>query len=118
MTSSSPPSQIGTYLIHRLDQAGVRHLFGVPGDYVLDFLDQVIQSPIEWIGNCNELNAGYAADGYARMAGVGAAVVTYGVGGFSILNAVAGACAEQVPLVLISGAPLRPGAGRMTWSTT
>lgn len=105
MTSSSPPSQIGTYLIHRLDQAGVRHLFGVPGDYVLDFLDQVIQSPIEWIGNCNELNAGYAADGYARMAGVGAAVVTYGVGGFSILNAVAGACAEQVPLVLISGAP-------------
>jgi len=96
---------VSTYLLQRLKELGVNHLFGVPGDYVLDFLDQVVTSPIAWIGTCNELNAGYAADGYARLNGVGAAVVTYGVGGFSILNAVAGAFAERVPLVLISGAP-------------
>jgi indolepyruvate decarboxylase len=57
------------------------------------------------LSNCNELNAGYAADGYARQNGVGAALVTYGVGGFSILNAVAGAFAEHVPLIAINGAP-------------
>ncbi len=96
---------VSDYLLQRLHELGVNHLFGVPGDYVLDFLDRVVAGPIAWIGTCNELNAGYAADGYARMNGVGAAVVTYGVGGFSILNAVAGAFAERVPLVLISGAP-------------
>ena len=96
---------VSTYLLKRLGEIGVQHLFGVPGDYVLDFLDQVVVSPLAWVGTCNELNAGYAADGYARLNGVGAAVVTYGVGGFSILNAVAGAYAEGVPLVLISGAP-------------
>ena len=93
------------YLISRLQQIGIKHLFGVPGDYNLDFLDDVLQSPICWVGNCNELNAGYAADGYARLNGVGAAVVTYSVGGLSILNAVAGAYAEHVPVLIISGAP-------------
>ncbi len=101
----STVSTVSTYLLQRLKEIGVGHLFGVPGDYVLDFLDQVVASPISWVGTCNELNAGYAADGYARLNGVGAAVVTYGVGGFSILNAVAGGYAEGVPLVLISGAP-------------
>jgi indolepyruvate decarboxylase len=96
---------VSQYLLSRLQEIGIRHLFGVPGDYVLDFLDEVITSPIQWVGTCNELNAGYAADGYARMNGVGAAVVTYGVGGLSILNAAAGAFAEQVPLIVISGAP-------------
>lgn len=96
---------LSRYLLYRLQEAGVRHLFGVPGDYVLDFLDEVVASPIQWVGTCNELNAGYAADGYARLNGVGAAVVTYCVGGFSILNAVAGAYAERVCLIVISGAP-------------
>ncbi len=96
---------ISSYLVSRLQEVGIKHLFGVPGDYVLDFLDEVIASPIKWVGTCNELNAGYAADGYARMNGAGAAVVTYGVGGLSILNAVAGAFAEQVPMIVISGAP-------------
>ncbi len=96
---------VSTYLLQRLRELGVKHLFGVPGDYVLDFLDQVIDDPIEWVGTCNELNAGYAADGYARLKGIGGAVVTYAVGGFSALNAVAGAFAEMVPVVLISGAP-------------
>lgn len=96
---------VSRYLVKRLEEIGIKHLFGVPGDYVLDFLDEVVASPIHWVGTCNELNAGYAADGYARMKGAGAAVVTYGVGGLSILNAAAGAFAEQVPLIIISGAP-------------
>ena len=96
---------VSRYILDRLHQAGVGHLFGVPGDYVLDFLDEVMASPIRWVGTCNELNAGYAADGYARMNGIGGAVVTYGVGGLSIVNAVAGAYAEQVPLIVVSGAP-------------
>ena len=96
---------VSRYLLHRLQEIGIKHLFGVPGDYNLDFLDEVMESPIKWIGNCNELNAGYAADGYARLNGIGAAVVTYGVGGFSIMNAVAGAYAEHVPVIFINGAP-------------
>ena len=96
---------VSRYILDRLHQAGVGHLFGVPGDYTLDFLDEVLASPIRWVGTCNELNAGYAADGYARMNGIAGAVVTYGVGGLSILNAVAGAFAEQVPMMVISGAP-------------
>ena len=96
---------VSGYLLSRLQHIGIKHLFGVPGDYNLDFLDDVLASPIRWVGNCNELNAGYAADGYARLNGVGAAVVTYGVGGFSILNAVAGAFAEHVPVIIINGAP-------------
>jgi len=96
---------VSSYILSRLREIGIGHLFGVPGDYVLDFLDAVIASPIQWVGNCNELNAGYAADGYARINGVGAAVVTYGVGGLSILNATAGAFVERVPMIVISGAP-------------
>ncbi|MFA5848762.1 MAG: thiamine pyrophosphate-binding protein [Bacteroidales bacterium] len=96
---------VSDYLLQRLQEIGIKHLFGVPGDYNLDFLDDVMESPIKWVGNCNELNAGYAADGYARLNGIGAAVVTYGVGGFSIINAVAGAYAEHVPMIIINGAP-------------
>jgi TPP-dependent 2-oxoacid decarboxylase len=96
---------IGRYLVERLEQAGVRHAFGVPGDYVLDLMDLIVASPIRLINTCNEVNAGYAADGYARANGIGAAIVTYGVGGLNALNAVAGAYAERVPLVVVSGAP-------------
>ena len=103
--NNGPTCTISRYLLQRLQEVNIGHLFGVPGDYNLDFLDAVIASPIRWVGTCNELNAGYAADGYARLKGAGAAVVTYCVGGFSILNAVAGAYAERVPLIVISGAP-------------
>ncbi len=105
MPAPDAPYTVADYLVQRLQDIGVAHAFGVPGDYTLDFLDHLVTSPIAWIGNCNELNAGYAADGYARVKGAGVAVVTYAVGGFSILNAVAGAYAEHVPLVVISGAP-------------
>ncbi len=98
-------STVALYLLRRLEELGVGHIYGVPGDYSLDFLDRVVASPIRFVGTCNELNAGYAADGYARVKGIGAACVTYGVGGYSILNATVGAFAEQVPLVIISGAP-------------
>lgn len=104
------PMNVSRYLVTRLSEAGIGHAFGVPGDYTLDFLDHLLDSPIRWVGTCNELNAGYAADGYARLAGAGLAVVTYAVGGFSILNAVAGAYAESVPLIVVSGAP--PGRVR------
>lgn len=96
---------VGKYLFQRLAGLGVEHIFGVPGDYVLSLMDVLNESPIELVCNCNELNAGYAADAYARIKGMGAVCVTYGVGGFSLLNAVVGAYAERVPLVVISGAP-------------
>ena len=96
---------VGRYLLKRLEETGLEHMFGVPGDYVLDFMDRVVDSRIQLIGNCNELNAGYAADAYGRMKGIGAACVTYGVGGLSILNAASGSFAEHVPVVFISGAP-------------
>jgi TPP-dependent 2-oxoacid decarboxylase len=103
--AQSAPYTVSDYLVQRLQDIGIRHAFGVPGDYTLDFLDHLVHSPLRWVGTCNELNAGYAADGYARLNGAGVAVVTYAVGGFSILNAVAGAYAEHVPLVVVSGAP-------------
>lgn len=96
---------IAQHLTDGLKKTGIRHVFGVPGDYALDLFDRILESGLDLVGTCNELNAGYAADGYARVNGAGAAFVTYGVGGFSISNAVAGAFAEQVPLILISGAP-------------
>ena len=97
---------VATYLIGRLKQAGLRHAFGVPGDYVLSFMDRLMEEGIELIGTCNELNAGYAADAYARIKGIGCICVTWGVGGFSAMNAIAGAYAEQVPLVAPhNGAP-------------
>jgi indolepyruvate decarboxylase len=103
---------IGKYLADRLQQVGLKHIFGVPGDYVLGFFKYLEESPIQVVCTCNELNAGYAADAYARLNGVGAACVTYGVGGLSIFNAAAGAYAERVPLIVISGGPglaQRPG---------
>ncbi|MBV8864431.1 MAG: alpha-keto acid decarboxylase family protein, partial [Acidobacteriaceae bacterium] len=103
---------IGDYLLCRLSELGVRHIFGVPGDYNLQFLDQVIRfekrsapGQLLWIGTCNELNAAYAADGYARLAGMSALVVTHGVGSLSALNGIAGAHCERVPVVCISGSP-------------
>ncbi len=98
-------TSVGQYLIKRLEEAGLKHIFGVPGDYILQFFKYLEESHIQVVCTCNELNAGYAADAYARLNGIGAACVTYGVGGLSIFNAVAGAFAERVPMIVISGAP-------------
>ena len=96
---------IGEYLIQRLWKLGVRHIFGVPGDYVLGFYDMLVHSDIEVVGTTREDCAGFAADAYARVNGLGAVCVTYCVGGLSTTNSIAGAYAEKSPVVLISGAP-------------
>lgn len=97
---------VGDYLLRRLREVGVSHIFGVPGDYQLEFLDQIeAMDGIEWVGNCNELNASYAADGYSRLNGIAALVTTFSVGELSALNGVAGSFAESVPVVSIVGTP-------------
>ncbi|MFA6163267.1 MAG: thiamine pyrophosphate-binding protein [Methylobacter sp.] len=96
---------IGQYLLKRLYDANVKHIFGVPGDYVLGFYDLMIKSPIQHIGTTREDTAAFAADGYARCTGMGALAVTYGVGALNTVNAIAGAYAESSPVVVISGAP-------------
>ena len=96
---------IGEYLIERLQESGVRHVFGVPGDFVLRFYGMLQDSPVEVIGTTNEAAAGFAADGYARINGLSAVCVTYCVGGLSLCNPVAGAFAEKSPVIVISGSP-------------
>ncbi|HUQ72684.1 MAG TPA: thiamine pyrophosphate-binding protein, partial [Planctomycetaceae bacterium] len=96
---------IGEYLIRRLQDYGLGHVFGIPGDFVLQFYGQLQDSPLEIIGMTREDNAGYAADAYARVHGLGAVCVTYCVGGLSLCNSIAGAYAEKSPVVVISGAP-------------
>jgi indolepyruvate decarboxylase len=114
-TPSSPadPGDAGCtvarYLAQRLAEIGVGHLFSVPGDYAGHFLTTIdvegAALGIERVGTCNELEAGYAADAYARLRGVGGVCVTFGVGTFSLLNALAGSYVEQLPVVLIVGSP-------------
>ncbi|MFC6353096.1 alpha-keto acid decarboxylase family protein [Rothia nasimurium] len=97
---------VGNYILDRLAELGVDKIFGVPGDFNLFFLDDVLaHEKLDWVGNANELNAGYAADGYARVKGLGALVTTYGVGELSAINATAGSYAENVPVIHIVGAP-------------
>ncbi|WP_448623121.1 alpha-keto acid decarboxylase family protein [Dickeya fangzhongdai] len=97
---------IGDYLLDRLAQSGIQHLFGVPGDYNLQFLDHVISHPaISWVGCANELNAAYAADGYARCKSAAALLTTFGVGELSAINGIAGSYAEYVPVIHIAAAP-------------
>ena len=98
---------LAKYLFTRLHQCGIRSVHGVPGDFTLKALDHLKASKLQWIGNCNELNAGYAADGYARMRGASALFTTYGVGELSAINAVAGSYAEYVPVIHIVGTPQR-----------
>lgn len=96
---------IGEYLIQRLYRHGVRHVFGIPGDYVLGFYDLLSKSKLRIINTCDEQSAGFAADAYARVRGLGAVCVTYCVGGLKVANTTAEAFAEKSPVVVISGAP-------------
>eukprot|EP00796_Vickermania_ingenoplastis_P007356 gene7356-biopygen4948 len=95
---------VGCYLLDRLAEVGVQDIFGVPGDFNLRFLDDLMTHPVNWIGSANELNAAYAADGYARQRGIGALVTTYGVGELSAINGIAGCASESVPVISIVGA--------------
>lgn len=96
---------VGEYLIQRLYHLGVRHVFGIPGDYVLGFYDLLTRSPLQLVNTSDEQGAGFAADAYARVKGLGAVCVTYCVGGLKVANATAEAYAEKSPVVVISGAP-------------
>ena len=109
---SQPPAiapaqaTVAGYLLTRLAEAGVVSVFGVPGDDNLALLDAVTARPsLAWIGTATEQGAGYAADGYARLRGLGAVVTTFGAGELSALDAIAGAYAESVPVVHIVGTP-------------
>lgn len=99
------PVDVAEYLFRRLHEVGVRGVHGVPGDYNLVALDYIAKAGLSWVGNVNELNAGYAADGYARVKGISAIITTFGVGELSAINAVAGAYSEYVPVVHIVGTP-------------
>ncbi|HET6422391.1 MAG TPA: thiamine pyrophosphate-binding protein [Planctomycetaceae bacterium] len=102
---SAESPTIGEYLIRRLQDYGVTDVFGIPGDFVLQFYGQLQNSPLKVVGMTREDCAGYAADAYARVHGLGAVCVTYCVGGLSLCNSIAGAYAEKSPVVVISGAP-------------
>ncbi|KAL8932287.1 MAG: hypothetical protein Q9216_006898 [Gyalolechia sp. 2 TL-2023] len=99
------PIDVAEYLFRRLHEVGIRGVHGVPGDYNLVALDYIPKCGLNWVGNVNELNAGYAADGYARVKGISAVVTTFGVGELSLLNAIAGGYSEFVPIVHIVGTP-------------
>jgi indolepyruvate decarboxylase len=97
---------VADYLADRLAEVGVEHVFGVPGDYNLAMLDHVVgHESLTWVGCANELDAGYAADGYGRLRGMAALATAFGVGELSAINAVAGSFAEHVPVVHVVGAP-------------
>ncbi|MCC7413106.1 MAG: alpha-keto acid decarboxylase family protein [Gammaproteobacteria bacterium] len=96
---------VADHLLARLRALGTAHVFGIPGDYILPLYRRMASAGIAHVASCNELNAGYAADGYARLAGLGAVAVTCGPGALSLVNAIAGAYAERVPIVVIAGGP-------------
>jgi indolepyruvate decarboxylase len=102
------PFTVADYLLTRLRQLDVEHVFQVPGDYVKHFTQTLEQfEGVRAIGTTNELDAGYAADAYARTRGLGAISVQFGVGSYVALNAVAGGWVERSPIVVISATPGR-----------
>src|SRR5215831_544777 len=101
MAATPQSCTVAEYLVTRLREIGVEHVFTVPGDYCAPFLEVLDNTPgIERVPNINELGCGYAADGYARFKGVGAACVQYGVGSFSLLNCTAGSFVERLPVAV------------------
>ncbi|KAI9277822.1 pyruvate decarboxylase PdcB [Sporodiniella umbellata] len=97
---------VGQHLINRLKEIGIDVIFGVPGDFNMPFLDLIEDDPkLTWGNNANELNASYAADGYARIRGAGALVTTFGVGELSAANGIAGSYSEMIPVIHIVGTP-------------
>ncbi|KAJ7506986.1 pyruvate decarboxylase [Mycena galericulata] len=106
--NASESIEVGNYLLARLEQLKVTKMFGVPGDFNLGFLDLVEDHrTVDWVGNCNELNSAYAADGYARVkeGSIGVVLTTFGVGELSAINGIAGAFSEMVPVLHIVGVP-------------
>ena len=104
-TQDNSDLSIGEYLIRGCRTTASRDVFGIPGDYVLSFYTMLEQSPLDIVGCTREDCAGFAADAYARVHGMGALCVTYCVGGLSVCNSIAGAYAEKSPVVMITGSP-------------
>jgi TPP-dependent 2-oxoacid decarboxylase len=107
LDSFSPVMPLGQFLFEYLYQRGVRHSFGIPGDFALPTFTWLEKSKIQNITMTHEPAAGFAADAYSRINGIGLVCVTYCVGGLNTLNAIAGAYAEKSAVVVISGAPGR-----------
>jgi TPP-dependent 2-oxoacid decarboxylase len=105
MHATNQPLSIGDYLIAQLRDHGVSHVFGIPGDYILSFYSKLAASSIKVINTCDEQGAGFAADAYARLNGLGVVCVTYNAGGLKLVNTTAQAYAEEVPVLVIAGAP-------------
>ena len=109
--TAEPSWNVARYLIHRLGELGIDRLFGVPGNHLGPFLEVLAAAraagrpALAGGGTPTEIGAGSAADGAARVHGVGAVAVTYGVGAFSLLNTIGGAYVEQVPLLAINASP-------------
>ena len=94
------------YIVKILQKLNIEKVFGLPGDFNFEIVEAIEKNQfVNWVGSTNELNAGYAADGYARIKGFGALVTTYGVGELSAINAICGSMAENVPVVKIAGIP-------------
>ena len=108
------PLTVIEHVLKRLREIGIDDVFGVPGDYSFPVNDAICNDPeLNWIGCTNELNAAYAADGYARIRGLGAVCTTYGVGELSAINAIAGSYAEHLPVFHLVGMPnMATQAGR------
>jgi len=98
---------LGEFLFEYLYRRGVRHSFGIPGDFALPTFTWLEKSKIQNVTVTHEPAAGFAADAYSRINGIGLVCVTYCVGGLNVLNAIAGAYAEKSPVVVVSGAPGR-----------
>eukprot|EP00124_Ichthyophonus_hoferi_P000928 Ihof_evm13s40 gene=Ihof_evmTU13s40 len=122
LDNDSIPSTVGTYLARRMINIGVKDYFVVPGDFNLILLDEILrfEKHLRLVSCCNELNAGYAADGYARVHGCGVVITTFTVGSLSALNAIGGAYSADLPVVIIAGGPnsLDHGSDRILHHTT
>lgn len=100
--------KLGHHLFTYLRDRGVKHCFGIPGDYIIPlYADLEATEGIEAVVATHEPCAAFSADAYGRQTGLGVLLATYGVGAFNALNGVAGAYAERSPLLVISGGPPR-----------
>lgn len=103
------PATVIEHVLERLKAIGISEVFGVAGDYAFPVEDAIVPFPgMEWVGSCNELNAAYSADGYARVRGVGAVSTTFAVGELSAISAIGGAYAEHLPVFHLVGMPNMP----------
>ncbi|SFC97979.1 thiamine pyrophosphate-binding protein [Bacillus sp. UNCCL81] len=104
--ASMAQKTVGRFLFDCLKQEGITEIFGVAGDYNFSLLDTLERyNGIQFIEGRNELNAGYASDGYARIKGISALITTFGVGELNACNPIAGAYSEHVPIIHIVGSP-------------